>query len=89
MRTGRECNTLEQQWVWERSNHPGFNPVEFDGIKYRRAPQEVGGGMAVSLVSDGSARHNLSRGDFLRLQKNWGNAALGWLSAAAGAPAWR
>ncbi|MDO9224909.1 MAG: KilA-N domain-containing protein [Pseudomonadota bacterium] len=29
----RNRNTLELLGVWERLNNPGFNPVEFDGIK--------------------------------------------------------
>ena len=29
----RNRNTIEFLGVWERLNNPGFNPVEFDGIK--------------------------------------------------------
>ena len=29
----RNRNTVEFLGVWERLNNPGFNPVEFDGIK--------------------------------------------------------
>ncbi|TAN53929.1 MAG: KilA-N domain-containing protein [Methylococcaceae bacterium] len=29
----RNRNTLELLGIWERLNNPGFNPVEFDGIK--------------------------------------------------------
>ena len=29
----RNRNTVEFLGVWERLNNPGFNPIEFDGIK--------------------------------------------------------
>jgi hypothetical protein len=29
----RNRNTIEFLGVWERLNNPGFNPVEFDGIR--------------------------------------------------------
>lgn len=29
----RSRNTVEFLGVWERLNNPGFNPVEFDGIR--------------------------------------------------------
>ncbi len=29
----RNRNTLEFLGIWERLNNPGFNPVEFDGIR--------------------------------------------------------
>ena len=29
----RNRNTLEFLGIWEHLNNPGFNPVEFDGIK--------------------------------------------------------
>ena len=29
----RNCNTVEFLGLWERLNHPGFNPVEFDRIR--------------------------------------------------------
>lgn len=29
----RNRNTLDFLGIWERLNNPGFNPVEFDGIK--------------------------------------------------------
>ena len=29
----RNRNTLEFLGIWEQLNNPGFNPVEFDGIK--------------------------------------------------------
>jgi hypothetical protein len=29
----RNRNTIEFLGIWEQINNPGFNPVEFDGIK--------------------------------------------------------
>lgn len=29
----RNRNTIEFLGIWERLNNPGFNPIEFDGIK--------------------------------------------------------
>ena len=31
----RNRNTIEFLGIWERLNNPGFNPIEFDGIKKR------------------------------------------------------
>ncbi|WP_294262407.1 KilA-N domain-containing protein [Propionivibrio sp.] len=33
----RNRNTIEFLGLWERLNNPGFNPIEFDGIKNQRA----------------------------------------------------
>ena len=35
----RNRNTVEFLGVWERLHNPGFNPVEFDGIKAQRRGQ--------------------------------------------------
>ena len=29
----RNRNTIEFMGIWEQLNNPGFNPIEFDGIK--------------------------------------------------------
>lgn len=29
----RNRNTMEAHGIWKQSSNPGFNPVEFDGIK--------------------------------------------------------
>ncbi len=29
----RNRNTIEFLGIWERLNNPGFNPIEFDGIR--------------------------------------------------------
>ena len=31
----RNRNTLEVLGLWEQINNPGFNPIEFDGIRMR------------------------------------------------------
>ena len=33
----RNRNTIEFLGIWEQLNNPGFNPIEFDGIKNRLA----------------------------------------------------
>ena len=55
----RNRNTIEFLGIWERLNNPGFNPIEFDGIKKSAglnsfiltAKQWIEGTGAVGLVS--------------------------------------
>ena len=37
----RNRNTVEFLGIWERLNNPGFNPVEFDGIRIQ-FPRKMG-----------------------------------------------
>jgi len=40
----RNRNTIEFLGVWEHLNNPGFNPVEFDGLRKMRGAEEAPAG---------------------------------------------
>jgi len=55
----RNRNTIEFLGVWERLNNPGFNPIEFDGIRKQAglnsfvltAKRWIGATHAIGLIS--------------------------------------
>ena len=51
----RNRNTIEFLGIWESLNNPGFNPIEFDGIKGR-----LGSTVSPSPRSSGSKRQGPS-----------------------------